>query len=518
MRLSLAFLAASILMVCSCNNSAYKVSDEGILLKLKRTDLQPASLLRVQVISKDIFRVTSTPSKKFSERQSLSVLKPDSVFKAWKAVKKGDTLEISTSSVVAFVPLQTGRIIFRDTDGRTLLSETDGGRTFSDTVVDNFSGYTMRQVFESPQDEAIYGLGQHQSNEINYKGKNESLFQYNTKVSVPFFVSTANYGILWDNYSLTRYGDHHDFSQLSLFRQFDADGREGGLTATYYENADTGRIFLKRSENRINYENLETVKDFPRDFPFYGSLITWEGQIEAPVTGTFHFGLYYAGYTRLWIDGKMMADNWRTAWNPNLAKFDLEMKRGEKHTLKLEWKPDGGVSYIGLRVLPPAKPEEQNKTSIWSELGEQIDYYFIRGNTMDDIISGYRALTGKAQVMPKWAMGFWQSRERYKTQEELLSTLREFRKRHIPIDNIVLDWFYWKENDWGSHEFDSTRFPDPGGLMDEVHKLNARLMISVWPKFYPSTEHYREMDKIGAMYHQAINDSIRDWVGKGYIG
>ena len=78
----------------------------------------------------------------------------------------------------------------------------------------------MRQVFESPDDEAIYGLGQHQSEEMNYKGKNEVLFQYNTKVSVPFIVSTKNYGILWDNYSLTRYGDPRDFSQISVFKLY----------------------------------------------------------------------------------------------------------------------------------------------------------------------------------------------------------------------------------------------------------------------------------------------------------
>jgi len=194
------------------------------------------------------------------------------------------------------------------------------------------------------------------------------------------------------------------------------------------------------------------------------------------------------------------------------------MKQGEKHTLRLEWKPDGGISYIGLRVLPLMDSASQQKISFWSEMGEQMDYYFIRGNSVDHVISGYRSLTGKAQVMPQWAMGFWQSRERYKTQEELLTTLREFRRRHIPIDNIVLDWFYWRENSWGSHEFDPERFPDPKDMIDNVHQLNAHLMISVWPKFYHTTEHYKELEKIGGMYLQATSDSIRDWVGKGYIG
>jgi alpha-D-xyloside xylohydrolase len=113
-------------------------------------------------------------------------------------------------------------------------------------------------------------------------------------------------------------------------------------------------------------------------------------------------------------------------------------------------------------------------------MGNRIDYYFMAGNNMDGVIANYRELTGKAQVMPKWAMGFWQSRERYKTQDELLGTLTEFRKRRIPIDNIVQDWFYWEVDQWGSHEFDPERFPDPKGMVDKVHEQHAHIMISVF--------------------------------------
>ena len=84
---------------------------------------------------------------------------------------------------------------------------------------------------------------------------------------------------------------------------------------------------------------------------------------------------------------------------------------------------------------------------------------------MDEVISGYRTLTGKAPIVPKWAMGFWQSRERYKTQDEILETVAEFRKRKIPLDNIVLDWSYWKEDEWGSQDFDATRFPNPDSMI-----------------------------------------------------
>jgi alpha-D-xyloside xylohydrolase len=506
-------------MLSGCSSPFYKVDKDGIIIKLKKKGKFDTKLVRIKVIAEDIFRISATPEAKFTDSESLMVLNRDSIFRNWSVSQKGDILKISTSTTNAFISTITGDITFTDKDGTPVLKEKEhGGKTFTPTEADEVTGYSVRQVFESTDDEAIYGLGQHQSDEFNYKGKNEVLFQYNTKVSMPFIISNKNYGLLWDNYSLSRFGDARDYSQISIFKLYDADGKEGGITATYYENSRPDKIFLKRRENEINYENLETVRNFPKDFPFVGSKIIWEGLVEAHESGTYRFGLYYAGYTKIWIDGKKMVDKWRTAWNPNLAKFNIDMTKGEKHTIKLEWQPDGGISYIGLRVLSPVDPAEQNRISFWSEMGDQIDYYFIRGNNMDGVIKGYRYLTGKAQVMPRWAMGFWQSRERYTTQDELISTLKEFRTRHIPIDNIVLDWFYWRENCWGSHEFDSTRFPDPKGMVDNVHHLNAHLMISVWPKFYHTTEHYRELENAGAMYLQAIRDSVRDWVGKGYVG
>ena len=100
----------------------------------------------------------------------------------------------------------------------------------------------------------------------------------------------------------------------------------------------------------------------------------------------------------------------------------------------------------------------------------------------------------------------------------MLSVLSDFRQRRIPIDNIVQDWSYWKEDAWGSHVADSSRFPDLKGMVEEVHRNNARIMISVWPKFYAKTQHFKDFDKHGWMYKQAIQDSVKDWIGKGYIG
>lgn len=99
-----------------------------------------------------------------------------------------------------------------------------------------------------------------------------------------------------------------------------------------------------------------------------------------------------------------------------------------------------------------------------------------------------------------------------------MDALDEYRKREVPLDVIVQDWSYWPVTDWGSHEFDKERFPDPAAMIQHVHDQKARFMISVWPKFYVTTEHFKELDAMGAMYQQAVKDSIRDWIYPGYIG
>lgn len=248
-----------------------------------------------------------------------------------------------------------------------------------------------------------------------------------------------------------------------------------------------------------------------------GAKVTYEGEIEPAQTGEFKFILYYAGYVKVYLNNEpVVPERWRTAWNPNSYKFAAHLEAGKRVPLKIEWQPDGGQSYCGLRALTPVNPEEQGKQSWWSEMTKQLDYYFMAGENMDDVISGYRSLTGKSPVMPKWAMGFWQSREKYNTQEEMLGALKGFRDRKIPLDNIVLDWNHWPENAWGSHEFDKARFPDPKAMVDSIHAMHARMMISVWPKFYVTTEHFKEFDENGWMYQQSVKDSLKDWVGPGY--
>lgn len=516
-RISLLFIVA---LFVSSNTVAFQKKTDGVVISLKKNSPDLARCIRLQVITDNIIRVTATPEDKVTDQKSLITSYTQTQTKGWNVQQSGNNVILKTSRLRAVVSLVSGEVSFTDINGNIILQEQPGGgKTFAPIEVDGSKGYSFRQVFESPADEAFYGLGQHQSDEFNWKGRNEELFQYNTKVSVPFVVSNKNYGILWDNYSITRFGDPRPYANLDQFKLFDKYGKEGGLTAIYMLNKDPKNVFIERQEANVDYENLQTIKNFPKDFPFNNAAITWEGELQPKESGLFRFNLYYAGYTKVYLDDSLIVkERWRTAWNPNSFKFSAQLDKNKRHKIRIEWQPDGGVSYIGLKALSPVPDEEQSKLSLWSEMGKQMDYYFICGNNADEVISGYRLVTGKAPIMPKWAMGFWQSRERYKSQDEILDALKEFRRRQIPIDNIVLDWNYWPEDAWGSHEFDKNRFPDPKGMVDAIHALDARIMISVWPKFYASTEHFKEFKDNGWMYMQAVKDSIKDWVGPGYVG
>ena len=521
----------------------YTVEGQFITIPVKQVKADGAKLVRLQVVNDNIIRVQATSENKLPEKQSLIIVQQSA--KPKFSVTDGDIVRVKAANVEARVDKQTGAIVFYDAQGRLLLKEAENGKSFQKFRVPDReigvdvakvpesqrNGLSWRLLFDSPAEEAFYGLGQHQSEELNMKGLNEDLFQYNTKVSVPFVLSSMNYGLLWDSYSYCRWGNPEDYLQLGrAFKIFDKNGKEGHLTGTYTDR-DGKRIV--RDEDSIYYEfdcpatsqlanqtEPGGIKNLPKGFKLNGSTVVYEGYIETPEAlreFQYHFILYYAGYIKVYIGGQeVVPERWRTAWNPNTYKFRKVLTGGKRYHLRVEWQPDGDVSYCGLRVAKPNK--DQNKLSVWNEMAKDMDYYFIAGENADEVISGYRTLTGKAPVYPKWALGFWQSRERYKTSAEIEDNLSEFRKRQIPIDNIVQDWNYWKEDQWGSHQFEASRYPDPQAMLDSVHAMGGRFMISVWPKFYCNTDNYKEIDQNGWMYHQAVVDDIHDWVGPGYVG
>ena len=520
-------LISAILLACTTALSAADFVRDGnnVVININQSE-NGAKLLRLQVVNDNIIRVEATAEKQFPVKSSLIII-PQTSKPQYTVNDHGAIVEVNAKNIKACVDKQTGRITFYDKSGKVLLKEANNGKSFTRYTVpeENIgigtltdaqkNGWSWRALFESPADEAFYGLGQHQSEEFNYKGKNEELFQYNTKVSVPFIMSNKNYGLLWDSYSLCRWGNPNEYQQLGkAFRIYDKEGNAGKLTGTY--TAADGKQIV-RGEDSLYFENSREIVNLPKNFKLNGSNVVYEGYLEAPESNDFRFILYYAGYVKVYIGGKeVVAERWRTAWNPNAYKFTCHLNKGEKTQVRIEWQPDGDVSYCGLRAAKSITDAEQNMVSIWSEMSRDMDYYFIAGDNMDQVISGYRTLTGKSPVYPKWALGFWQSRERYKTSADIEETMSEFRKRHIPVDNIVQDWNYWKDDQWGSHQFDPQRYPNPQAMLDSVHAMHGRFMISVWPKFYCNTDNYKELDKHGWMYHQAVKDSIYDWLG--YMG
>ena len=136
-----------------------------------------------------------------------------------------------------------------------------------------------------------------------------------------------------------------------------------------------------------------------------------------------------------------------------------------------------------------------NALYLSSEVADVVDYYFLYGPEFDKIIGGYRELTGAPPMFGKWAYGFWQCKNKYNTQNELLGVAHKYRQLHIPADNIVQDWFWWYT--MGEPVFDKARYPDPPGMVEDLHKNNFHLMISFWPYFRPGTRTYEDMDKRG---------------------
>jgi len=500
-----------LMVVVARSETGYRQTEMGIVVAVKKTKEK----IRLEVHEQNIIRVSvSKPGEDFSTDTSLIVSGKPNLEIKWNIETTETDVRLQTKSITAIVNKQTGKVQFLDNNNQLILNEYE--RNYGTTIDENLSETTMQVIFDSPADEAFYGLGQHQNGEVNYKGLDVELQQNNIVAVVPFLYSNKKYGLLWDNYSITRFGDPRNYGPISTLKIFDAEGNKGGLTAKYYDTAD--HLFISRFENTIDYTTLEEQKNYPEGFAMSDkSTVVWEGSLQANANGLHKFKLWAAGYYKVWVDGELLFDNWRQCWNPWFNKFYIEMKTDEKHHLKIEWKPDAGTSYIGLTYLDAAYAGKQQMLSLSSEAGKQIDYYFIKGENADEIISGYRTLTGKAPIMPKWAMGLWQSRERYKTQDELIDIVKEYRKREIPLDNIVLDWNYWPQDKWGDHDFDLERFPDAEKMTREVHNLNANIMVSVWPKFYVGTENYRKFEKKGWLFTKNVELGNLDWIAQGYL-
>jgi alpha-D-xyloside xylohydrolase len=307
--------------------------------------------VKVQFYAEGTVRVVKWPTAGKPDKVSLSVIQKElPALDVHVSENKAEVI-LTSGKVELLLNKLDGSIQYLDSDGRAVLKE-EGRAVFTPSQIEReTSAFSLQQNFKLSAEEGVYGLGQQQLGVINYRGHSVKIVQANTRAVTPVLVSTAGYGIFWDNYSKTIFDD------------------------------------------------------------------------------------------------------------------------------------------------------SKGTTSFWSEVGDNIDYYFFYGPTIDQEIAGYRQVTGQAPMYGKWAYGYWQSKEHYATRDELLGIAQEYRKRQIPIDNIVQDWNYWGNNNtWGGMFFDETKYPRPKEMIDELHQQNFHLMISIWAGLGPDAPIYKEMDQHGYLF------------------
>ncbi len=487
--------------------------------------------LDLRLRADNIVRVASARDRAFFSSPSLDVVPATSVAPHWNLTQTTDTATLTTAKLRVQVDLPTGTVKFFDAAGLPILAEVPGGRTMEAVDVQGDHTFHIRQQWAHQEDESLYGLGQQQLGIVDLKGFDLDLWQHNTNVVVPFLVSSKGYGILWDNLSYSRFGDLRPFEAIPASVLLDSSGQPGGLTRGTFTpaspnqlNNPTATALLTSGGTRGRIElpvggNIDTSAGAnPGAARGRGArggagptYTRWVGQIAPTITGDYQFQTYANGGIKVWIDDKLVIDRWRQNWLTERDVAKIHLEAGRKYTLKME---SGGDQTTTASLLWKT-PAPSADTSLWSEVGEGEDYYFVYGPNLDQVVAGYRLLTGQAAMMPQWAFGLWQSRQRYETAQASLDVVNQFRIRKIPFDNIVQDWMYWPENAWGSHQFDPARFPDPEGWIKSIHDLHAHLMISVWGKFYPTTGNAKAMQDAGYLYQPTLTANTHDWVGRG---
>lgn len=397
----LSVFAISLVFTAIAQRASFVKKADGIVVYSADKKIKAVEL---KVIGSNIIKVVSSAGTVIKPDTSFVVVAPPAAA-AFTINEDAASVSVITTAIKAVVAKQTGLVSFFTKQGMPITKET--AKTIVPSWLENRKmSNTVMQQFASPADEALYGLGQHQEGIMNYKNTNLTLYQNNTEVFIPFLVSNKNYGILWDNYSITNFGDGRFFKDLDFFRLFDKNDKEGNLSATYLSKTDSNTIFTERKEATIDYADLDLIKRLPEAFKLQDGKAVWEGYVLPDTTGDYVFKLWSGGYLKMWVDGKLLANRWRQCWNPFTAYVMAPLVKGKKAAIKIEWIPDGGESYVSVQVMEPVTAQQKKIYQFQSEVGDNINYYFVYGKTYDDVIGGYRVLTGKT---PWYPSGHWVS-------------------------------------------------------------------------------------------------------------
>ena len=453
--------------------------------------------LDVTVRTPDVFHVMYAADKAFFDHKSVSALPATSPPPKWDLVIDGAAATISTERLEARIGLKTGEICFLDAAGKLILMEKGDGRTVEPAEVQGEKTFHVRQRWEADPDESLYGLGELQLGFTDIKNWDLDLWQHNGTVASPFLVSSKGYGILWDNPSFTRFGDLGKFVPIPSEDLIDDNGNAGGLSTGPFTD---GAAKLLSPTTAPSVVLAPRGRGRGRNSGRTGT--RWEGQLAPTVTGDYQFQTYSNGTVRVWLNYKLVIDHFRQSWLPWYDVARIHMEAGQHYPIKIEWAADGEGNQLSVAWKPPVADRDAQGTSLWSEVGGGIDYYFCYGPSIDHVIAGYRNITGRANMLPDWAMGYWQSRDHYSNQQQSIDAVAEFRKRQIPLDNIVQDWQYWPGaslDTVGSWAFDPARYPDPVGWAKAIHAQHAHLMISIWgwisAQSQPNTNYQEMLEK-----------------------
>lgn len=184
----------------------------------------------------------------------------------------------------------------------------------------------------------------------------------------------------------------------------------------------------------------------------------------------------------------------------SLRNAKINMVQGNKDDYVPFLVSTKGYGLFWDNYSPTTFEDKSENASFKSEVGDCIDYYFMVGGNIDGSIAGMRELTGQAPMFPLWTFGYWQSKERYKSQDELVGVVSKYRELGVPLDGIIQDWQYWGNNYlWNAMDFLNPEFPSPKKMVDDIHNMNAHLIISIWNSFGPQTKQFREMQPKGML-------------------
>ncbi len=353
-------------------------------------------------------------------------------------------ITLSTRNIHVLVDRKTGNISFADPSGKLFLKEKAGSRKLIPDTVMGEPCFLAEQSFESPDDEYLFGLGQFQDGHFNLRGITRRLIQVNSQIAIPFIYSSKGYGLLWHQYGLT------DFNP-----------------------ADHSIALEKKEQSAAGDNSMVEVTTTSGTQKVSQDQSVYVGNFSVPTTGQYSLFLDLGAMGNrhyVVVDGEPCIDqaNW---WLPPAACALVNLKKGE-HQVQVVCKSDNSPA-LSWKLT-------DDLTTFRSPNAKTLDYVVIYGPSADSVIASYRKLSGQAPMLPLWAYGFWQCRERYTSGNHLVETVKEFRRRNLPVDVIVQDWQYWGNKGWGVPMFDETNYPDPAGFIKELHELHAHFNISIW--------------------------------------